>query len=181
MKYIQLGSIPLIANIDPENTNVVSLFEATEHTFLDGIETLKKFEHNQLSSLAEYTDQIFKNRYAEFAIGAVPSLTMAVLRDGEEVMNFVIAPPRWMLMCDDEPYHQFGSIVFCISQVVDCYNGLMNDPNLIKRAKAFEVEYLRIIASRLSLNEYQHSLLLEFPNGIEHSLIYKRKPVELLN
>lgn len=181
MKFIQLRPVPMVGTIDPEKTEVISLFESTKRVFFDGIETLKKFEHNQLSVLAEYTDQIFKNRYAEFAIGNVPSLTMAVLGDEEEVANFVIAPPQWILMCSREPHHHFGSIVFCISQVADCYNGLMKDPNLIKRAKAFEAEYLRTIRAGLKPNSYQQSLLLEFPNGMEHSLIYNRKPVELLN
>jgi hypothetical protein len=172
----------MVETITPENTNVdvISFFEATEQMFLDGIETLKNFDHNQLSGLADYADQIFKNGYAEFAIGSVSSLTMAVIGHEKEIMNLVIAPPQWLLMCSREPYHQFGSIIFCISQIVDCYNGLINDPNIVKRAQAFETEYLRTI-STLKPNKYQLSLLLEFPNGIEHSLIYNRKSIQLLN
>lgn len=180
MKFIQLRPVPQIGTVDPEKKELISFFESTEKVFFEGIDTLKKFDHNLLVDLAEYVSSIFQNRYAEFAIGDVPSLTMAVLGTEDEAMHFVIAPPNWMLMCSQEPHHHFGSIVFCISQVADFYNGMMGDESVLRRARAFEVEYLNSLPN-ITLNPYQRELLAEFPNGMEPSLVYNRRPVELLN
>jgi hypothetical protein len=104
-------------------------------------------------------------------------------------------PHEWLDQISQDPLLQMGAIVFVGSQIVDFHNeriGVSPEQAAIsiKRARAYEAEYLltlRKVSSTVTLNDYQHRVLQEYPSGLMtpsvalDRLLYTPKPVAAAN
>lgn len=182
MKFVELHPKPNFRELDMDNPQAIQMKEVFNTAFFGGLRSMAQLNNQHVSELAEYVQKIFDNNLAEFAIGKVPTLTMAIMGhpDGH-IVNLVIAPPTWPKECNNDPFHEFGAIVYCCSQVVDSYNQKFDSfEEIERRARGYESEYILSIGKK-NWNDYHRQVIEEFPQGIEPCLIYQRKPVELVN
>ena len=113
-------------------------------------------------------------------------------KKGDKELAMIMLPTDFSQRCKDDPYMQFGAVVFLASQARDAYNGRIPPEEetarrgiarkVHKRAHAFEAEYLLTAQQNcndFTPNEYQQELLKRFPNGLdslEPELKYDSKP-----
>jgi hypothetical protein len=96
----------------------------------------------------------------------VQSLSFVVVKK-ELLTAAVLIPLNFVEMCKEQPYHQFGGVVFVGSQVVDFYNEKLEHSPY--RAQAYEVEYILAIQRRYAdfvPDDYQQDILKKWPNGL---------------
>jgi hypothetical protein len=176
MKYFQHAPVPGFRLIN-DDSDLYILGKNLFKLFLAGLESLAQNSNPLLGDLGKHTLDIVANNHTELVLGDTPGLSMAVVGIDSGTISVVIIPVDWVEMCAHNPPFQFGGIVFVGSQVVDYYNG---QPDMLKRARAFEAEYVKSLPSEI-LNGYQKKLLMDFPNGLTSNFMYRPKPVELVN
>ncbi len=164
--------------------------ERMGNMFTEGVLLLRGFPNQAIQDLAMMVWDIVGNRVVLTALGpAVPSLSLAAIkmRDTGETKGIIFVPHNWPTMVREDPVYQLGALVFVGSQAVDYYNERLTTPKEAeaakKRARAHEAEYLlaiRGISPEIPFNEWQRSVLYEYPQGLKTPsivpLLYKSKP-----
>jgi hypothetical protein len=146
--------------------------QAMGDTFTVGVATLKMFPNPVVRDLASMVWDILGHRIVPIAMGPnVPTLTIAVHGNPALPQAILFVPHRWCEMVKEDPCYQLGAITFVGSQAVDLYNGRIahESKEAIKRARAYEAEYLRTVREQLpgmKFNEWQEDCLSDFPAGI---------------
>lgn len=173
----------------PAGDAFVILGQLCSEIFTGGVDILRNSENPHISDLMGYVWNVFHNHHALLALGPkVPSLsiTAAIQRDGSSRI-IVIPPHGWPEMVQGDNVYQLGAIVFISSQVADLYNRrVVSDETkteMVKLSTSYESEFLHFVKSlgHEKFNEYQKQVMREFPNGLDTSLLYDRKQVEIMN
>lgn len=150
--------------------------------FSCAVNLLQSFNNNYVGNLASYAWDLFHNHHAMMAFGPnVPSLSVSIKISNEGKRSLVIPPKNWPDMIAKDSVFQLGAVIYVSSQVIDAYNDKLEDAP--KRAASYESEYLLSLKNTgfNQFNEYQRGIIRDFPNGIEKSLLYVRRPVIVMN
>jgi len=177
MKLVKLRPHPQFIEI-PSDDSLFKVGRFSEQMFTAGLEHMTDLDA-PLKDFGQDAHSIMENKYVEFNIGEVPTLSMCILANTARALGMVVAPLAWPVMCGMDPTFQFGAIVFAASQIVDYYNDKTESREMGERARALESEFLRNVPEEV-LNQYQKDILQEYPNGYS-SLSYTRKPVGMVN
>lgn len=113
-------------------------------------------------------------------------------KKGDKEVALIMLPTDFAQRCKDDPYMQFGALVFLASQARDFYNGLIPPEDEVKRrlqadavhkrAQAYEAEFLLTAQQKcndFTPNDYQKEVLKRFPKGLDslsEELRYESKP-----
>lgn len=154
----------------------------TSHLFTLAVDVIRKdLPSPRLKALGEAIWGVFHHQHVMLGQGPqVPSLSFAT--DG--VQAFVLAPPEWANMALDNPARETGAVVMCGSQAVDFYNGRFGRDEaqtIVKRAHAYEAEFLRLVGPHVEMDAHQKKILAEFPSFDAVAFDYKRRAVEPKN
>lgn len=158
-----------------------------EQTFTAGVEFLRSADNERIRSLGGAIWDVFHHGHVVVTVpmGDVGVSTLhfalALYRGRKEARVF--APRNWAEMAESDPTMQRGAIVMVGSHAVDFYNGRFDRDSATRigdRAHCYEAEYLRSLADRGTLNDYQNGLLKRYPR-FDRRFEYKRKPVTGMN
>ena len=89
----------------------------------------------------------------------------------------VLLREDWLEFVKTDRIMGLGSIVFVASQIRDQYNSRLSLPESSNRARMYEAQMLLALQQQEQFepNDWQRAELEEFPNGINHKLLYTRK------
>ncbi len=125
------------------------------------------------------------HKVVPIAIGPrVDSVSFLASKEGSNLKAQIILPLHWEEMCQKDPLMQFGAVLVNGSRAVDIYNGKDDFDEMHRRAIMYEAEFLitfrRDAPPIWEPNEYQRSVLKEFPEGINSEkakgLFYESRP-----
>ena len=122
----------------------------------------------------------------------LPTPSFMFEKKGDREFALIMLPTDFAQRCQDDPYMQFGAVVFLASQARDAYNGRIPPEEetarkkvagkVHKRAHAYEADYLLTAQENcddFTPNDYQKELLRRFPVGLgslDPELKYTSKP-----
>ncbi len=152
-------------------------------SFTSGVGYLRSsFPNESIRTLMSIVWDLCGSKTVPLALGpSVQSLSFG--KTGANGIMF--APVDWVAQIKEDAVYQMAAVVFVGSQAVDCYNDLIKTREearqILRRARLYEAEYLltlRQVAKDYKLNDYQESVLKEFPKGLASvpSLVYVSKP-----
>jgi hypothetical protein len=149
------------------------------------------FPNKSINELMILVWDLFGKRVVPMvAHGSVSTISFALVGNHQKRIGMVMVPFTWMDQLMADPLGCGGGVVFVGSQARDYYNMRLYEQEHSKevqdRAKAYEAEYLLAILEmrknqglEYKLNNYQKSILDQFPKGIESEnakpLIYVSK------
>jgi hypothetical protein len=173
----------------PAGDAFVKRGELCSGIFSGGVQLLMTFPNKHISLLMSYVWDVFHHRHALMALGPkVPSLSISAAKDSTGHTRIIVIPPHdWPEAVEKDTLFQLGAVLFISSQVADVYNDRIISKEsrsvMIKLATSYEAEYLHIVKQmgHNDFNEYQQNVMNEFPEGIDSSLLYVRKPVDIVN
>jgi hypothetical protein len=110
----------------------------------------------------------------------VTTLSFMAERNNGKTLGVVLCPPGWTKIVAKNPIYQMGGMVFVASQARDLYNDRITDPNVLKRARSHEAEFLLWAGHSVSGFDpckYQRKVLEEFPKGLASAtgMLYESK------
>lgn len=147
--------------------------------FTEGVAMLKLWPSPDVRTLMSFVWDIVGNRVVPTALGPeVPTLTFAAMGNPAMPDGILFVPHNWEGMIQEDPVCQLGALVFVGSQVVDYYNKRVGFEveAVKKRARANEAEFLLTIKEAQpdhKFNDWQRSVLDEFPQGLRSERIQK--------
>ncbi len=163
----------------PEKDHAKAICDA----FTSSVDFLRRgFPNQAIQARAAILWDLCGSKIIPLALGPnVPTLSFAKMGPN----GIIFVPEDWVAQISRNPVHQMAAVVFVGSQAVDCYNDLIKTREearqILRRARLYEAEYLltlRQVAKDYKLNDYQESVLKEFPKGLASvpSLVYVSKP-----
>jgi hypothetical protein len=169
--------------------------------FSELVDLLRTNKNPRLAMLGTLIWRLVGNHVIPVAmVEGIPTLSFTALRNPAGIMGMVICPEDWLEQIEANPLYCMGGIVFVASQCRDFWNGkilypaqdqdqsatfgpgpqIATDPIVLKRAFAYEAEYLHSIfpSGDLKPNDYQSKVMAAYPKGLDTSLdlIYDGKP-----
>lgn len=124
-----------------------------EALFTGSVDTLRKLEDSDLSSMAVDAWKVIEHKYVLTALHPeVPTLSMAILVEHGITQSIIFIPAMWHAMFAEDPVRQLGAVAFVCSQAVDSYNFAqtleaakqLDKAAMQKRAVSYEGALLRL-------------------------------------
>jgi hypothetical protein len=141
----------------------------------------REFPNPHVNTLMVHVWNLFGSRTVPVAMYEVPTMSFVVVGSMEDPQPILLVPQSWLLRGVLEPTMAVAALVFCGSQAVDFYNGLLltDRETCMSRAAAYEAEFLLTTQKNwpeTKFNGYQRSVLEKFPTGLPDHLRYEMKP-----
>lgn len=183
----------VIGNSSPNNKLRIQSEKMTA-AFDLAVDTLRlKFPNPVVMGVTSLMWRLIGNKMILSASMNVPTISFTMMGGpGKKPAAFVLCPPLWNEMLEQDYIYQLGGVVFCASQCCDFYNEKfqhqqnnpigLQDQDVQRRAWAYEAEYLNVVKEHLpehQFNDYQKKVMEEFPNGLlslPENLVYQSKP-----
>lgn len=139
------------------------------------------FPNEPVNRLMGHVWNLFGSRRVNVAMYKVSSLSFGVFGTLQSPIPVMLIPQSWLQLGITDPLMAVAGLVYCGSQAVDFYNGLLltDRETCMKRALAYESEFLLSTLKRWPetvLNDYQREVLDQYPQGFPSDLVYEMKP-----
>lgn len=131
----------------------------------------------ELEALVTLFAQVMSRRLIALAVDShqqFSHLTLVVWHPSKQrLVPMIVFPRTYLTQVREDPLQQLGCLIHLAGQVRDLVTGQLDQKVSIQRAQAFEAEFLRQMQQQHNqeglpwvLNEYQQSLMQEYPEGL---------------
>lgn len=177
---------PAIGVGEVENQDFAEKADRMQRTFTTGVHFLRAiFPSPTVNDLMAYVWDVVGKKHVPCGVGPeVPTITIAsIVSKTNGMRNMILIPHDWLEKVEQNCVYQLGAMVFVGSQATDLFNERLGDVasgDLVRRARAYESEFLHTVQKTVPEfvpNDYQKSVMSDFPNGLPRDLVYTRKPI----
>jgi hypothetical protein len=170
--YHELRTLPRVSPQEEEASSR-RVFER----LIDILESTDLLPHEEpVHALITLFSQMMKQHVISITLKPeIPTVTFAVglLPPQSSLMPVIVFPSNYLEQIRENPLQALGGVVFIASQVRDFVYHQLEPQRSLKRAHAFEVEFLRVMCLHhehegllWEPNDYQRSILEEYPDGL---------------